>query len=130
MGSSEAESWWGHTNKKTAFLAVFLLVFFTRDSNLPEYYILPTMWVTYILRCRGGRLYTGMTNNLATRLLAHNAGTGGAFTRAMRPCSLIWHQHQPNRSKAQKEEAWIKKMPRPQKDAIIAEGGCEQCPEM
>lgn len=91
------------------------------------------MWVTYILQCRGGRLYTGVTNNLPARLLAHNNGTGGAFTRAMRPCSLIWHEHRPNRSEAQKREAEIKKWSRLKKGSLVkASTGCElrECPSL
>ena len=31
-------------------------------------------WFVYLLRCRDGSLYTGITNDLQKRLKAHNAG--------------------------------------------------------
>ena len=34
------------------------------------------MWTVYILQCRDGTLYTGITDNLPRRLAAHNAGRG------------------------------------------------------
>ena len=66
------------------------------------------MWAVYILECRNGLLYTGATSNLAERIKKHNGGKGARFTRANRPCELIWHEHYLDRSKAQKREREIK----------------------
>lgn len=33
-------------------------------------------WVVYILECRDGTLYTGITDDLEKRLKAHNSGRG------------------------------------------------------
>ena len=35
----------------------------------------------YLLRCARDTLYCGWTNDLVRRLAAHNAGTGGKYTR-------------------------------------------------
>ncbi len=77
------------------------------------------MWFVYLLQCKNDVLYTGVTNNLPQRIAAHNDGTGGAFTRAMRPCKEVWHEHHPDRSAAQKREAQIKKLPRTKKLLLV-----------
>ena len=48
------------------------------------------MWQVYILRCADGTLYTGSTNDVEKRLAAHNAGRGAKYTRARRPCALVY----------------------------------------
>ncbi len=40
------------------------------------------MWTVYILQCRDGTLYTGITDNLPRRLAAHNGGKGAKYTGA------------------------------------------------
>ncbi len=50
---------------------------------------MPT-WHVYILRCRGGSLYTGYTNDLDTRLAAHNAGRGAKYTASRRPVQIVY----------------------------------------
>lgn len=39
-------------------------------------------WVCYLLRCADDTLYCGITNDLAKRLAAHNAGEAAKYTRA------------------------------------------------
>lgn len=46
-------------------------------------------WCVYILRCRGGFLYTGSTNNLEKRLQDHARGTGSRFVRSRLPFVLV-----------------------------------------
>ena len=36
----------------------------------------------YMVRCTGGQLYTGWTNDPAARLRAHRSGRGARYTRA------------------------------------------------
>ena len=42
-------------------------------------------WFLYIVECRDGSLYTGITNDLDRRLSQHNDGTGARYTRSRRP---------------------------------------------
>ena len=45
----------------------------------------------YILRCRDGSYYTGVTNNLERRLGEHQAGLNeGAYTHDRRPIKLVY----------------------------------------
>ncbi len=41
-------------------------------------------YYVYMLRCRGGSLYTGMTNDVARRMAMHCSGRGAKYTRAHR----------------------------------------------
>ncbi len=79
-------------------------------------------WTVYLLRCRDGSLYTGITNNLARRLARHRAGTASAYTRSRRPLRLVYEEGQPSRSAALRREAAVKRLPRRAKLAL-ARGG-------
>lgn len=72
-------------------------------------------WVLYILECKDGTLYTGITDDLERRLAAHNAGKGAKYTRGRGPLKVRYVEHCPDRSSALRREAAIKKLPREQK---------------
>lgn len=76
-------------------------------------------WVVYIVECREGSLYTGITNDLKKRLAAHNEGNGARFTRGRRPVKLKFCEQQPDRSAATKREAQIKNLSRSEKLRLI-----------
>ena len=76
-------------------------------------------YFTYILRCCDDTLYTGWTNDLAKRTQKHNQGKGGYYTRARRPVTLIYFETFETKSEAMKRECAIKKLRRPQKEALI-----------
>ena len=76
-------------------------------------------WIVYLLRCRDGSLYTGITNDLARRLAAHRAGTASAYTRSRRPVRLAYREGQPDRGAALRREAAIKRLPRAAKLALV-----------
>lgn len=77
------------------------------------------MAYTYILQCADGTLYTGWTVNLEKRLAAHNEGIGAKYTRCRLPVTLVYFEEQDNQSTAQKREAYIKKLRKCQKEALI-----------
>ena len=76
-------------------------------------------WMVYLLRCRDGSLYTGITNNLARRLAAHRAGTASAYTRARGPVRLVYREPVRDRSAALRREAEIKRLTRQAKLELI-----------
>ena len=76
-------------------------------------------WIVYLLRCRDGSLYTGITNDLSKRLKVHAAGKASRYTRSRLPVSLAYTEPQPSKSRALKREAAIKKLSRRQKDILI-----------
>lgn len=86
-----------------------------------------TMNHVYILRCGDGSLYTGWTNDLEKRLAAHRSGKGAKYTRGRGPVTLVYAEDFPDKSSAMKREAAIKKLSRPQKEALIARQAREEC---
>ena len=80
-----------------------------------------TPWRVYILRCADGTLYTGVARDAASRLAQHNGiDRGGAkYTRARRPVCLVYEEGAASRSRAQKREAAIKKLPRREKAGLV-----------
>jgi putative endonuclease len=75
-------------------------------------------WIVYMIQCRDGSLYTGMTNDLPRRLAAHGAGKGGAYTRSRLPVRLVYTERRRSRGAALRREAAIKRLPRAAKLAL------------
>ncbi len=78
-------------------------------------------WSVYILRCKGGSYYTGITKDMQARLKAHQNGKGAAYTRIYPPEKLVYREDGLTRSEALVREAKIKALPRPKKVALIQE---------
>jgi putative endonuclease len=74
--------------------------------------------MVYLLRCRDGSLYTGITNDLDRRLALHDTGRASAYTRSRRPVLLAYQEVLPDRSAALKREAVIRRLSRAQKLAL------------
>lgn len=79
-------------------------------------------WYVYLLSCRDGSLYCGMTRDLERRLGQHNRGRAGAkYTRARRPVSLVYAREFPDRASAARFEYQLKQLARAQKLKLLAE---------
>lgn len=76
-------------------------------------------WRVYIVRCRDGTLYTGVTNDLERRIAEHNRGAGCRYTRGRRPVRLRYRESLRDRSSALKREAGIKGLSRREKLVLI-----------
>lgn len=79
----------------------------------------PGPWLVYVLRCRDGSLYTGITNDLAKRFAAHAAGRASKYTRSRLPVRMAYQERQATKSLALKREAAIKRMPRREKLSLV-----------
>ncbi len=77
-------------------------------------------WHVYILRCRDGSLYTGISTDVEARLKTHNAGKGAAYTRSRKPVTLVWSEAAKTESRARKREAEIKSWTKTQKEALLS----------
>ena len=75
-------------------------------------------WVVYILKCRDGSLYTGITNNINKRIEDHEKGVGAKYTRGRGPFEVIFKENHPDRSSASKKESEIKSLSRKNKIAL------------
>ena len=78
-------------------------------------------WLIYILECRDGSLYCGITNNLEKRLKQHKGEIkgGSKYTRSHWPCKLVYEEKSASRSEALQREVIIKKMSRDERQALI-----------
>ena len=79
-------------------------------------------YFVYILECKDGSLYTGITKDVPKRLDEHNTkDTGAKYTKIRRPVKLIYQENSENRSTASKREYEIKKFTRVKKLQLIKE---------
>lgn len=72
----------------------------------------PKPWCLYLIECRNGSLYAGITNDLPARYAAHLAGRGARYTRAHPPLRLVGSRPYPDRSTATRAECAIRRLPR------------------
>ncbi len=77
------------------------------------------MYFVYLLECKDGTIYTGITTDLIRRLAEHKEGKGGHYTRARKVMKLLYQEKQSDRSSALKREAEIKRWDRKKKLALI-----------
>lgn len=77
-------------------------------------------WFVYIARCADDTLYCGITNDVAARLVTHNAGKGARYTRTRRPIEILAVRRCLTKSRALKLEYRVKQLTRPQKLALVA----------
>jgi putative endonuclease len=78
-------------------------------------------WHLYLLLCRNGAWYAGITNDLEARYRAHANGTGARYTRANPPVRLLGSRAYPDRAAASRAEWAIKRLPRERKLAFLLE---------
>jgi predicted GIY-YIG superfamily endonuclease len=76
-------------------------------------------WMLYILKCRDGTLYTGITNDLLRRITQHNNGTASHYTRSRLPVKLVHQERCRGRSSALKKEYAMKQLSRKEKVKYI-----------
>ena len=63
-------------------------------------YALGEMWFVYLLECRNGKIYTGITTDVQRRFDEHLKGTGAKFTRSNPPVQILAYKLCMNRSDA------------------------------
>jgi len=77
-------------------------------------------WFLYLLECRNGSYYAGITTDLQARYEAHLRGTGAKYTRAYPPLRLLASRAYPDRAAASRAEWAIKQLPRGRKLAFLS----------
>ena len=83
-------------------------------------------WYVYILECRDGTLYTGITDHLAKRIAAHRAGKGAKYTRGRGPLVLRYVETCGNKSEALQREYAIKQLSREKKQLLCHEAPLDE----
>lgn len=77
------------------------------------------MYYTYMLRCKDGSIYTGMTNDIKNRFNEHLSGTGAKYTKSHQADKLEIAWSSKSKSLACKLEYQIKQLTKQQKENII-----------
>lgn len=80
----------------------------------------------YMACCANGTLYTGYTTDVERRIVAHNAGKGGNYTRSNRPVMLVAAWRFNSRSEALRAERAVKRLPRDKKLALAETAAAAQ----
>lgn len=80
------------------------------------------LWSLYILMCRDGSFYTGVTTDIGRRFREHQEGRASRFTRARRPVVLVYLEECGSRSRALTRECAVKAMGRQAKRDLVAGG--------
>ena len=79
-------------------------------------------WHLYLIRCRGGSLYAGISTDVDRRFAEHARGGPQAarYLRGKGPLELVYRVPAGTRSQASILESRVKKLPREQKLRLIA----------
>ncbi len=77
-------------------------------------------WYLYVLVCKDGTLYTGITSDLVRRIRQHRNGKASRYTRSRLPVKLVYQERCPGRSAALRKEYALKQLTRKEKEAYIA----------
>jgi putative endonuclease len=72
-------------------------------------------WWVYLLMCRDGRTYAGITTDVEARFAAHRSGKGAKFTRSNPPVRVLGKQAFATKSEALAAEAALKQLNRTDK---------------
>ena len=75
----------------------------------------------YIVECNDGTYYTGWTNDIEKRLIAHNNGKASKYTRGRIPVKLVYLEKLVTKGDGLKRELCIKKLTRSEKEELIRE---------
>ncbi len=74
---------------------------------------------TYLILTENNTLYCGYTDDPKSRFEKHKSGLAAKYTRANKPVKMVYLREFSTKSEAMKEERRIKKLNRPQKEALI-----------
>ena len=82
-------------------------------------------WYLYIVRCRDGSLYTGISTDVGRRFAQHQGkgDTGSKYLKGKGPLSLVFETKVGSQSLALKVEGQVKKLPKAGKERLIGTSG-------
>lgn len=73
------------------------------------------MYFVYLLKCKDGSIYTGITNDLDERMRKHRAGIASKYTRSRGFAKLLYVEEYGTKGGALRREAEIKRWKRDKK---------------
>ena len=79
------------------------------------------IWSLYLIRCKNGRLYTGITTDVKRRFTEHenNGKKGSKYLRGKAPLTLVMKKKIGSKSMALKIEARVRKLSKIKKELLI-----------
>lgn len=77
------------------------------------------MWYLYLVRCKDGSLYTGISTDVERRVAAHTGNRGARRLRGRGPFELVFSHALGDRSLASRVEYRVKRMSRADKERLI-----------
>ena len=80
-----------------------------------------TPWFLYLLECRDGSYYAGISTDVQARFAAHQAGKGARYTRSRPPLQILAVRQYADRAEASRAEWQLKQQPRARKLAWLSE---------
>ena len=81
-------------------------------------------WYLYLIRCRDGSLYTGITIDVARRFAQHREGgaAGAKYLKGRGPLTLVFKKKLGSNSLALKVERRVKKLSKAKKEELVRTG--------
>ncbi len=82
-------------------------------------------WYLYLIRCRDGSLYTGISIDVDRRLVQHQneGGTGSKYLKGRGPLTLVFQKRLGRKNLALKVESKVKKLSKARKEKLIGVPG-------
>ena len=82
-------------------------------------------WYLYVVKCRDGTLYTGISTDIDRRLAEHREGgdAGSKYLKGRGPLTLLFQKRLGSRSIALKVENMVKKLSKAKKERLICVPG-------
>jgi putative endonuclease len=77
------------------------------------------MWYLYLLRCRDGSLYTGISTDVERRLKAHRENRGARRLRGRGPLQLVYSRPVGDRAQALRIEHRVKRLSKAAKERLV-----------
>jgi len=77
------------------------------------------MYYFYIVRCKDGSLYSGVTKDLTARLKRHNQGKASKYTKNRRPVILIYKEEFDTLSAVRLRENEVKNWRKEKRERLV-----------
>jgi putative endonuclease len=78
-------------------------------------------WYLYIVRCKDGSLYTGITTDVERRFSEHRSGKGSKYLRGRSPLTLVFQKKLGSKNLALAVENKVKNLTKAQKEELLVD---------
>jgi putative endonuclease len=78
-------------------------------------------WSVYILECKDGSYYTGITNDVDRRVQEHKDGKASAYTNSFGVREIVYTEQVAGKGTALSREHEIKQLSREEKEMLVSD---------